>query len=282
MISVIVPVYNEENVILGCLNSLSKQNNVKMEIILVDDGSTDQTVSLIENYTEKHPKIKITLLKQNHQGPGLARNLGVSKAVGSVLVFVDADMEFEPDFLEKLTEPILRGKVVGTFSKEEYLLNRSNALARCWNLNFGRKAEKMIPDDYPDQQEVFRAIKKEEFEKICGFDVDIGYTDDWSLSRKLGTKAVVSLGAIYYHRNPETFKEIWKQARWFGKNEFLTGNFIRKIYNICRYNPVLSLFKGFFGAVQFKEKEYLVFKVVFDTAVFTSVVRSFFGEKKSK
>ncbi len=268
--SVILPVYNEEKVIVNCLESLAKQTVAKdTEIIVVDDGSTDNSA-------------KYAAYRQNHLGPGAARNLGAKNAKGEILVFVDADMEFAPDFIEKLTSPILasqelllRDRILGTFSKEEYLLNKNKPLARYWNLNLGRQAEKMHPDNYPDKQNVFRAILKSEFEKAGGFDPKKGYTDDWSLSEKLGVMAQVAPSAVYYHHNPETYSEVWVQARWFGKNEFLTRNMIRKFYNLFRYCPILAIIK-------ITDPGFFVFRLVYNTAVFTSIFLSFFGESKNK
>lgn len=277
-ISVIIPVYNEEKVIGNCLRSLENQT-IKTEIIVIDDGSTDATIAEIQNTKSE---INLLLFKQNHLGPGVARNLGAGKATGDILVFVDADMEFAQDFIERLIDPIVKNKSVGTFSKEEYLLNKDSSLAQCWNLNLGRKPDKMHQDDYPNTQSVFRAILKSEFEKSGGFDEKLGYTDDWTIARKLGKQATLAAGAAYYHRNPETLSEVWKQARWFGKNEFLTKTLVRKIYNLLRYFPLTSPLKGITGAVLLKEPSFIGFKIVYDTAVFTSVVLSFLGEPKNK
>lgn len=260
-VSIIIPVYNEIAVIGNCIASLEKQT-IKSEIIIVDDGSTDGSD-------------KFATYKQDHKGPGSARNLGASKCKGEILVFVDADMEFEPDFIEKLIEPIVTGQAIGTFSKEEFLLNKDNNWARCWNINFGRNPEKMLPDNYPETQNVFRAILKKEFDRVGGFDVNVGYTDDWSLSRKLGIMAISAPGAKYYHRNPSSLKEVWTQARWFGKNEFLTKNIVRKFYNLFRYFPLWSIFYIF-------NPGFFIFKIVFNTAVFTSVLLSFLKEQKAK
>lgn len=261
-VSVIIPVYNEIAVIKSCLASLQKQT-VKCEIIVIDDGSTDGSN-------------KYATYKQNHKGPGAARNLGASKATGEILVFLDADMEFEQDFIEKLIDPIFKNKIIGTFSKEEYLLNKDNPLARYWNINLGRKPEKMHADNYPDSQYVFRAILKKEFAKVGGFDANVGYTDDWSLGKKLGVMAVAAPGAKYYHRNPETYGEVWKQARWFGKNEFLTKNLVRKFYNLVRYCPLWAFKENF------SDFEFFKFKIVFNSAVFVSILMSFFKEPKAK
>lgn len=283
-ISVIVSVFNEIKVLGNCLDSLKRQT-IPLEVIVVDDGSTDGSD-------------KYATYKQTHLGPGAARNLGASKATGDVLVFVDADMEFAPDFIEKLVKPINK-TIIGTYSTEEFLLNKDKPLARCWNKNFGRSHEKMEARGYAkkatgfykflkdllekfegkkageEKNRVFRAILKEKFIAVGGFDTKVGYTDDWSLSQKLNAFPAVAAGAIYYHRSPDNLPEIWKQARWFGKNEFLTRNIIRKIYNLFRYCPFLALFYVY-------DPTFFVFKIVFNTAVFTSVVLSFFGEPKSR
>jgi glycosyltransferase involved in cell wall biosynthesis len=278
-ISVIIPVFNEEAVVKKCLESLLKQKLKDYEILVVDDGSNDKTLEeLLEFKTRKH----IEILKQKHLGPGLARNLGAKQAKGGILVFVDADMEFEKNFLEKLVEPIKKGLAIGTFSKEEYLLNKENKWARFWNINLGRSPEKMHKDNYPNTQPVFRAISKSEFEKAGGFDIDIGYTDDWSLSRKLGVDAVNAPGAIFYHRNPESLREVWIQARWFGKNEFLTKTIVRKVFNLIRYDALFSLIKGIYLSIKIMDFNFLIFKITYDSAVSTSVLLSFFGEQKNK
>ena len=299
-ISVVIPTYNEQNSIEACLASLAKQTIAKkMEIIVVDDGSTDGSEFKIQKAKLQFKIQNLILLKQGHGGPGEARNLGASKASGEVMVFVDADMEFEPDFVEKLLAPIVCGKAVGTYSTQEYLLNKDKPLARCWNRNFGRSVDKMETRGYAqkasglylvaknclekiegkkaDEQKnrVFRAILKSEFAKAGGFDTGVGYTDDWSISQKLNIFPVSVDDAVYFHRSPDNFSEIWRQARWFGKNDFLTRNIIRKLFNLWRYFPPWSIFYLY-------DPTLFAFKCVFNTAVFISVVLSFFGEHKAR
>lgn len=274
--SVILPVYNEEKVIGNCLASLAKQIVAKkMEIIVVDDGSTDNSKSKIKNSKLQFKIKNLIFLSQNHEGPGAARNFGAKKAKGEILVFVDADMEFAQNFIEKLVAPITSGQTVGTFSKEEYLLNKDNVWARYWNLNLGRSTDKMLLENHDDTAPVFRAILKSEFEKAAGFDTKVGYTDDWSISKKLGINSQAAPGAMLYHRNPDNLKEVWVQARWFGKNEFLTKSLVRRLLNLFRYCPVWSIFK-------LSDPPFFIFKVVYNSAVFTSIVLSFFGEQKNK
>src|SRR5688500_11953753 len=144
LISVIIPTFNEEDNIKSCLDSLLDQSYEPIEIIVVDDGSTDKTVSIIES-------LPVTLIKQSHKGPALARNNGANKAKGEVYVFIDADMTFSKEFIKDLISPILDSEYKGTFSKEEYISNWDNVWSRCWNFNQNWPQQKMIPDDYPDE-----------------------------------------------------------------------------------------------------------------------------------
>ena len=97
-ISVIVPVYNSEKYIEKCLDSLVSQTIKSYEIIIVNDGSTDDSLKLIKKY--KNNNIKIISTKNN--GIGVARNTGLKHAKGKYVAFVDSDDYVSPLFLEKM------------------------------------------------------------------------------------------------------------------------------------------------------------------------------------
>jgi len=276
LISVIIPVFNEEGTIGECLKSLRNQSYKQMEIIVVDDSSSDSTRNIVKGF----PDIK--LLTQGHKGPGQARNLGAAIAKGEFLVFVDADMTFDKNFVKDLVKPIVEGKTIGTFSKNEMVKNIDNIWSNCWNINKNLPLDRMIAKNYPDEAPVFRAILKKEFERVGGFETSGQYTDDWSLSRKLGKKSTVASGAIYYHSNPDSPADVWKQARWIGKNEFISGNLLRKTRSILFYSFLMSFALGFYKSVTNINFHFVIFKLIYDFAVFTSVTRSFFGETKAK
>lgn len=219
-ISIIIPVYNEEDVIVRCLESLGKQTLRPKEIIVVDDGSMDKTASILSKFKVKSEKLKV--FKQEHKGPGAARNLGASKSTGDILVFVDADMRFHPTFLDDLTKSIREGKTKGTFSKEEFIANWMNRWARFWNYRRGIFEPRAIPANYPNRAPVFRAILTSEFDRVGGFDELRGYDDDWSLSERLGYRAAAAK-AQYYHDNPSTLQEVLSQARWAAKRKYKFG-----------------------------------------------------------
>ena len=97
-LSVIIPVYNAGALIDRCLNSIfSQQGDYQVEVICIDDGSTDNSVELIKNRSEQN----IVLLQQTNAGPAAARNKGMNIAKGKYMAYLDADDYWLPGFIEK-------------------------------------------------------------------------------------------------------------------------------------------------------------------------------------
>ena len=102
LISVIVPAYNVEKYIKTCLDSLINQTYSNFEIIVINDGSTDQTEKILNEY-ESNPKIRI--FSQKNGGLSAARNQGLNLANGELVCFIDSDDSVKSDYLEKLAAP---------------------------------------------------------------------------------------------------------------------------------------------------------------------------------
>ena len=96
-VSIIVPVYNTENYLPDCLNSLLNQTLKEIEIICVDDGSTDNSLSILKKYSKMDNRIIV--LEQENKGGGMARNFGMSIAKGEYLIFLDSDDFFNENLL---------------------------------------------------------------------------------------------------------------------------------------------------------------------------------------
>lgn len=99
-ISVIVPVYNVENYIRKCLDSIINQTFKEFELIVVNDGSTDQSLEIVKNYESKYDNI-IIINKQN-EGQGVARNKALEICKGEYIAFVDSDDYIEPNMLKDM------------------------------------------------------------------------------------------------------------------------------------------------------------------------------------
>lgn len=97
-VSVIIPVYNVQAYLKQCLDSVLAQSMTDIEVICVDDGSTDDSLSILREYEEKDSRVRI--LEQPNSGAGAARNLGLAHAKGEYLSFLDSDDFFEPDMLK--------------------------------------------------------------------------------------------------------------------------------------------------------------------------------------
>ncbi len=104
MISVIVPVYNVEKYIRNCLDSIINQTYKDLEIILVDDGSTDNSGVICDEYAQKDKRIKV--IHKENGGQSTARNVGLKNATGEFIGFVDSDDTIESNAYEKLISAI--------------------------------------------------------------------------------------------------------------------------------------------------------------------------------
>ena len=99
IVSVIIPCYNAEKNLAQCIDGICRQTLEQIQIICVDDGSTDTTLEILQDYQKKDPRIQV--IRQQNAGAGAARNAGLERATGEYLSFLDADDFFEPDMLEK-------------------------------------------------------------------------------------------------------------------------------------------------------------------------------------
>lgn len=102
MISVVIPMYNAEESIARCLNSVLKQTyKGELEIIVVNDGSTDRSAELVEQFIKEYPDKTITLINQVNGGVSKARNTGLGLAKGAYIALLDSDDEWLSNKLEK-------------------------------------------------------------------------------------------------------------------------------------------------------------------------------------
>ena len=116
MISVLVPVYNTNQYLPRCIDSILGQSFTDFELLLIDDGSTDGSAKICDAYAEKDSRIRV--LHKENGGVSSARNLGLNEAKGEWVVFVDSDDWISDNCIKLLTEP-LRNKefdiVVGDY-----------------------------------------------------------------------------------------------------------------------------------------------------------------------
>lgn len=107
-ISIIVPVYNMEKYLGQCLDSILKQTYENIEIIVVNDGSTDQTLLICHQYAEKDSRIR--LICQEHAGISAARNIGLEDSNGDLITFVQPEDSIEPNYVSDLVQQLDQAK----------------------------------------------------------------------------------------------------------------------------------------------------------------------------
>lgn len=207
----VIAAYDEERFISGLLESLARQTVPPREVIVADDGSRDATASLAE-------AAGAHVLRLPHRGPARARNAGVAAAAGAIVVFVDADMVASPRFVERLIAPIVEERAVGTFTKEIFLANPGARWARAYAAVRRSPPERLLPAHFPDRWANFRAIRREAFMAVGGYD-DVGYGEDMTLADKVGVLAVAAPGAVCSHHHPDSVLEIFRGGRWVGRGD---------------------------------------------------------------
>lgn len=139
MISVVIPMYNAEKYVEKCLNSLLEQTYKDLEIIIVNDGSKDNSQTICERFAEQDKRI--TLINTENRGAGSARNTGIEVAKGEYISFIDSDDYVCPDYYERLLHMLERagadiaiGKYQRISEHDEMKFINSGEVKECTNL----------------------------------------------------------------------------------------------------------------------------------------------------
>ncbi|MFZ2206618.1 MAG: glycosyltransferase family 2 protein [Microgenomates group bacterium] len=207
LVSIIIPTYNEEKNIDTLLSSIIRQQYKEIEIIVVDQSSTDKTAEIAKQYGA----IVINLPKPKfYSPPGNNRNIGTKKASGSILLHLDADMELpKSNFIDnfiKLFDKEHRAVIIHEVDIAEGFWNKCKALERSlyWNT----------------EMEAARGVSMELFEQVQGYDRKISSGEDFHISSKYEeyTKINSSKQVFLHHRTGYTsLKSLLKKKFNYGK-----------------------------------------------------------------
>lgn len=114
LVSIVIPMFNAQEWIIGLLQSITNQSYKNIEVIVVNDGSTDSSLELVTKFSEKFSEIKISILDQKNSGVSVARNEGVRNSTGEVLAFVDSDDVWLKDKIERQVNELIESNVKAT------------------------------------------------------------------------------------------------------------------------------------------------------------------------
>lgn len=174
-ISVIIPVYNAEKYLEECLRSVLFRSDANLEVICVDDGSTDRSPEILRKLAEKDQRIRI--LTTGNQGAGAARNAGLREARGEYLSFLDADDFFEMDMLDRAWNKARREKLdLVVFSSDNFLEDK-----QAFTPPQGIRKE-LLPENRPFAG---TDIPKDTFRLFVGWAWDKLFRTEWIREMKL-------------------------------------------------------------------------------------------------
>ncbi|OUQ46347.1 hypothetical protein B5E64_06205 [Drancourtella sp. An12] len=120
LVTIVVPVYNGEKYLEACIKSILAQSYSNIEILLIDDGSTDNSYKICAHYQKKDNKI--TVISKKNTGVSDTRNIGIEKGKGEYISFIDADDKIEPTFIERLVDGMTNG-IQACFCQYNYYYN---------------------------------------------------------------------------------------------------------------------------------------------------------------
>jgi cellulose synthase/poly-beta-1,6-N-acetylglucosamine synthase-like glycosyltransferase len=220
-VSIIVPCYNEEKVLKASIESLVKQTYPKYEILVIDDGSSDDTFLMAKNMEFNNGDVRLKAYTKPNSGKADALNFGIERAKGELFLAVDADSKLSSDTIELMVE-YFQDEKIAAVAGSVYVTNTDNlwtklqALEYVQGLNLVRNGQAYfkLVNIIPGPIGMFR---KEAVERI-GMYKDDTYAEDCDLTLRLieaGYKIDYEIDAISYTEAPESLLDLLKQRyRW--------------------------------------------------------------------
>ncbi|HET6995264.1 MAG TPA: glycosyltransferase [Chitinophagaceae bacterium] len=210
LVSVIMPAYNAEKYISEAIESVIQQTYTHWELIVVDDGSTDNTAAIIKNYTAKDSRIRY--IQQPHQRQARARNNGLFHASGELIAFLDADDIWMPGKLEVQVDIMHRNSCDVTFSDAYFFETKPAAeLQQRINVKYGKYEGEQATQDFLDDNRIpllTAVARKSSLQKVDNFSELPGIHEDYDLWIRMLINGSSFLGIetplAYYRVHPSS------------------------------------------------------------------------------
>jgi cellulose synthase/poly-beta-1,6-N-acetylglucosamine synthase-like glycosyltransferase len=217
-VSIIIPAYNEEKTIEVCIQSLLGLTYPKnrYEILIVDNNSTDDTPQIIQKY-------EVLYLREKNQSPAAARNLGIKKAKGEIIAFIDADCVADKNWLINLIKGFNTNTKIAGVGGKIRVFRPSNMIEKFGNLHLynQNKFVKGTEGQLPFLASGNCAYKTGILKKVGLFDTSFITSEDNDLGWRvhfLGYQLAYAPKAIVYHQMPKTLFLVLKRQFIYGRD----------------------------------------------------------------
>ncbi|MFF7795334.1 glycosyltransferase [Streptomyces sp. NPDC007991] len=216
-VTVLVPAYNEEAGIGSTLRSLLDSHHRELQVVVIDDGSTDRTAGIAESIDD--PRVEV--VRQPNSGKAAALNTGLAHARYDIVVMVDADTVFEPDAIERIVQPLAH-PAVGAVSGNTKVGNRRSLLARWQHLEyvFGFNLDRRmfeVLECMPTVPGAIGAFRRDAVIGVGGVSEDT-LAEDTDLTMALwraGWRVLYEESAVAWTEVPTNVRQLWRQRyRW--------------------------------------------------------------------
>lgn len=206
LVSIIIPVYNAAEYIEECLDSILEQTYKNLEIILIDDGSTDDSIFIIQSYAKKDFRIRYFSI--TNSGPGVCRNKGLDEFTGDFVMFVDSDDMLYTDMIETLIERVKSSSDIAMckFSKDIKTFGEGNKSLINHTEQFTDSVKQMYSAGFASAGPYSKLYGKDIFSKLRF--PDIPMYEDSAISLQVLSHATnvifIDYVGYYYRFNPES------------------------------------------------------------------------------
>jgi len=215
LVSIVIPCHNEEDTVEVCVESFLRQSYPNIEIIVVDDHSTDGTCTVLQKYRNMG-NVKIIRNDSNY-GEGYSRNVGIKVARGEIVIEAECDGKYPPDYVEKMIAPLLEDKNTGGAIPGKRIVwsDKDNVLVRYWNKRFlaayilTLKGKRPVIGAWAFRRGVLEEVGLYDETLPCGTDVDLV-----NRIKGRGYKIAFVADTYFYHRDPDTFKKFIRRIWW--------------------------------------------------------------------
>jgi len=216
-VTILIPAFNEEAGIESTIHSLLTSTHPYLQIIVIDDGSTDQTADLATWIND--PRVRV--IRQPNAGKAAALNTGLANAMYDIVVMVDADTVFEPDAIHRLIQPLAH-PAVGAVSGNTKVGNRGRLLGRWQHLEyvFGFNLDRRmfeVLECMPTVPGAIGAFRRDALMGVGGVSEDT-LAEDTDLTMALwraGWRVVYEESAVAWTEVPHSLRQLWRQRyRW--------------------------------------------------------------------